>query len=239
MADNVEKATRGGRYRLAAVPNDASCKNTSYSPGIYMHQFPVNVETRQKWARLVQRHRNDFKDFRRDTHKLCLLYKMVFHPVPNYLWSLLPSRVNSRTTYLLRNATDYSLLPCKTNRYLNSFLPSSVKLWNQTPETIRQSKSFEIFKCKLIHFVRPSPPKFFNICQRYPPTLLTRMRLGFCALNHFCIARKIVDSPKCSCSSPCENIFHYFIHYPLPLILESGSMLSSQLFSKTNALSTI
>ena len=46
-------------------------------------------------------------------------------------------------------------------------------------------------------------------------TLLTRMRLGFCAFNHFSFAHNIVDSPKCSCGSPCENLVHYFIHCPL------------------------
>ena len=47
---------------------------------------------------------------RRDTHKLCLFYKMVFHLVPNYLWSLLPPPVNSRTTYFLRNATHFCVI---------------------------------------------------------------------------------------------------------------------------------
>ena len=146
---------------------------------------------------------------RRDTHKLCLFYKMVFHLVPNYLC------FNSRTTYFLRNATHFSLLPCKTNRYLNSFLPSSIKLWNQTPESIRQSKSLEIFKSKLIQTVRPSPPNVHYIGRRYPLALLTRMRLVFCALNRFLFARNIVDSPKCLCASPCENLANFFIHCPL------------------------
>lgn len=43
-----------------------SCTNTSYSPGISTHQFPVNVVTRQEWTRFVQRHRKDFKPSRNE-----------------------------------------------------------------------------------------------------------------------------------------------------------------------------
>ena len=61
----------------------------------------------------------------------------------------------------------------------------------------------------------PHHQSFFNIGQRYPLTFLTRMRLGFCALKHFLFSRNIVDSPKFSCGSPCENLVHYLIHCPL------------------------
>ena len=45
MAD-VKKAKREprGRYCVAGAPNQQSCRNTSFTPGIRMHQFPSDPE---------------------------------------------------------------------------------------------------------------------------------------------------------------------------------------------------
>ena len=37
---------RGGRYCVAGTPNQQSCKNTSFTPGIRMHQFPSDPSVR-------------------------------------------------------------------------------------------------------------------------------------------------------------------------------------------------
>jgi len=63
MADRGKKAMRrGGRYCVAGTPNKQSCKNTSYTPGISMHQFPSDPIIRAKWVKFVQRHRVDFAE---------------------------------------------------------------------------------------------------------------------------------------------------------------------------------
>ena len=56
------KGKRGGRYCVAGGPGNTSCKNTSYTPGIKMLQFPKNEEVRQKWVKFVQRHRPSFRN---------------------------------------------------------------------------------------------------------------------------------------------------------------------------------
>ena len=53
---------RGGRYCIAGTPNQQSCKNTSFTPGIRMHQFPSDPSVRAQWVRFVRRHRHDYKD---------------------------------------------------------------------------------------------------------------------------------------------------------------------------------
>ena len=58
----IRKKKRGGRFCVAGAPNQQSCKNTSYSPGITMHQFPSDPVLRRKWVKFVQRHRHDFHD---------------------------------------------------------------------------------------------------------------------------------------------------------------------------------
>ncbi|CAH3045932.1 unnamed protein product [Porites lobata] len=61
MAANKEDLKkRGGRYCVAGTPNQESCKNTSYTPGITMHLFPTEPKCRAQWIKFVQRHRVDF-----------------------------------------------------------------------------------------------------------------------------------------------------------------------------------
>jgi len=62
MAESAKKVKKkGGRYCVAGAPNNQSCKNNSYTPGVTMHQFPLDVNTREKWVKFVQRHRRDFR----------------------------------------------------------------------------------------------------------------------------------------------------------------------------------
>lgn len=47
---------------MAGGPNKESCKNTTFTPGIKMHQFPSDPILRRKWVKFVQRHRLDFAE---------------------------------------------------------------------------------------------------------------------------------------------------------------------------------
>ena len=60
MADSEKEVRRRGRYCVACAPNKQSCQNTSYTPGIRMHQFPNDPVFRGKWVQFVRRHRTDF-----------------------------------------------------------------------------------------------------------------------------------------------------------------------------------
>ena len=46
---------------------------------------------------------------------------MVNGLVPNYLCSLVPTTIDSYSTYNLRNSNDLSNIACKTNLYMNFF----------------------------------------------------------------------------------------------------------------------
>lgn len=58
--ENTKSKIVRGKYCVAGGPNGISCKNSSQIPGISMHYFPSNKETRQKWTRFVRQHRPDF-----------------------------------------------------------------------------------------------------------------------------------------------------------------------------------
>ena len=63
MAD-VKKAKREprGRYCVAVLHIQQSCRNTSFTPGVRMYQFASDPAVRAKWVQFVRRHRHDFKE---------------------------------------------------------------------------------------------------------------------------------------------------------------------------------
>ena len=48
MAEDRKNIRRGGRFCVAGAPNQQSCKNTTFTPGVTMHQFPANPVLREK-----------------------------------------------------------------------------------------------------------------------------------------------------------------------------------------------
>ena len=59
---------------MAGTPNQESCKNTSYTPGITMHLFPTEPKCRAQWIKFVQRHRVDFGETINQYASLCSAY---------------------------------------------------------------------------------------------------------------------------------------------------------------------
>ena len=78
---------------------------------------------------------------RRDDHKLTLFYKMYNNLTPNYLSSLIPQQVEKISQYNLRNAQDLLNIRTRTTSYYNSFLPSTLRQWNNLSIETRQLNS--------------------------------------------------------------------------------------------------
>ena len=69
---------------------------------------------------------------RRSWNKLTNFGKIVNHETPQYLQALLPNKVgDSRPAS--RYADNYILIKTRTESFKRSFIPSSVKLWNELP----------------------------------------------------------------------------------------------------------
>ena len=60
MAESKAGKRQRGRYCVAGAPNQQSCQNRSFTPGIRMYKFPKDPVVRGKWVQFVRRH--DFKD---------------------------------------------------------------------------------------------------------------------------------------------------------------------------------
>ena len=67
MESKGAKSRRGGRYCVADVPNNQSCKSTAYTEGITMHPFPSDPVIRPKTS----------KGFRRAHQQVCRIGRIV------------------------------------------------------------------------------------------------------------------------------------------------------------------
>ena len=80
-----------------------------------------------------------------------LKYKMVSLP----LTSKPQFRVHRNHLFGNRNENDLYSIKCRTNSYLHSFSPHSVKILNEIGQTLRQVPSLNIFKPNVLKLIRP------------------------------------------------------------------------------------
>ena len=149
---------------------------------------------------------------RRQKHKLVIFYKIVNSLVPDYLSNLLPPLVQERTTYSLRNANDIRSIHAHTNLFFNSFLPSTIRAWNDLPDNVKEASTVSSFKYRLNRDLR-APPKYFNAGSRIGQILQGRLRMECSSLNSDLFRKNIVPSPSCSCGG-FESAFHFFYTCP-------------------------
>ena len=70
---------------------------------------------------------------RRELQKLTIFYKMMNGLAPEYLNRLVPPLVQDASRYSLRNSNNLNTLRSNSNLYYNSFVPSTIRLWNYSP----------------------------------------------------------------------------------------------------------
>ena len=91
------------------------------------------------------------------------------------------------------------------------FFPSTLNDWFQLDNNIRNSESIEIFKSKLLSFIRPVQSNIYSIFDPEGLKLLTRLRLGFTHRNEHKFRHNFQDC-LCSCSLEIEDASHYLLH---------------------------
>ena len=146
---------------------------------------------------------------RHDDHKLTLFYKMYNNISPGYLSSLIPQQVDAISRYNLRNSNDLQTIRAKTSLYYNSFLPSTLRQWNNLSIETRQLNSLNSFKCFLKEDKR-TVPKYYFYWVRKAQILHTRLRTGCTSLNLDLFMKNITDSPMCQCGSIETHSISFF-----------------------------
>ncbi len=133
---------------------------------------------------------------------------MKNHLTPQYLSDLIPQQTQFR--YNLRNAADIETVPCRTQLYSNSFLPSTIREWNRLPENTRNAPSLDAFKSSMNRNTSKSSP-LYSIGSRQSQILHARLRLSCSSLQYDLNRRSIVDSPNCNCGA-IETVDHFLLY---------------------------
>ena len=145
---------------------------------------------------------------RRWLRLLCYLHKFLSTKLIAYLYELIPPIINSH-----RNPGCYRALYCRTDLFRNSFLPFGINEWNKLDPDIRNLDPHEMFRKKLLNFIRPSEKSIFNIHDPQGSKLINRLRLGFSHLREHNFRDNFADTvnPLCSCTLDTESTDHFFL----------------------------
>ena len=87
------------------------------------------------------------------------MFKIVKEEALNYLINLIPKIQQTTRTKTNRMPT----FRCRTDCFKNSLFPSTLNVWYKLNETIRNSESISIFKCRLLSFIRPLESNVYNV----------------------------------------------------------------------------
>ena len=128
---------------------------------------------------------------------------------PAYLYEHVPSlRLPIYGQLVSRGFHEFK---CRTNKYLNSFFPHSVKTWNLIGDEFHRCDSLGKFKTKLLSLIRPTKKEIYGIHNPLGIRNLYRLRLGLSPLKRHKKLYNFEDTPSdmCDCLQACD-CFHFF-----------------------------
>ena len=149
---------------------------------------------------------------RRSQAKSILFFKIKKGKAPEYLQDLIPQEVGT-ANYNLRNSQDIRLPKTNKNYFLKSFIPSSIKAWNDLSENVRNIAEVDSFKLSL--------SKIYGKLETYKPYLqgqtaghihLSRIRMKLSGLNSHRKRHHFIDFSTCpNCGARLEDETHFFL----------------------------
>ena len=112
-------------------------------------------------------------------------------------------------SYGLRSAENVTYPFSRTKILQESFIPATVKDWNNMPEDSKCLKSYEAF-CDSFPD-KEKVPKYYYAGSRKGPILHARLRMECSALRSHLYNKNILNSPTCACGDAAETNTHYLL----------------------------
>ena len=98
---------------------------------------------------------------------------------------------------------------------MESFLPSTTKLWNDLPGFIKISPTLSSFKQHLKEFFSKTPNDLYHFRARRCNIIHCQLRNCSSNLYKDLFVHYLSDSPACrNCDCKPEDSFHYFLKCP-------------------------
>ena len=152
---------------------------------------------------------------RRWFRRLVQFFKIQNGLTPEYLKTPVPPLRNH--LFGTRSGNDLHNINCRTNLFMNSFYPHSVKIWNEIGPDLRQAPSLNVFKSKILKLIRPPKKIVFNIYDPKGMKRLFQLRVGLSPLRHHKKRHNFKDTPcdTCACEMSIETTEHFLLHCKL------------------------
>ena len=113
--------------------------------------------------------------------RLTQFYKIMTGLTPEYLRTPIPSLHGHLFGYRLTNVL--KTINYKTDRYLYSFFPDSVILWNGLGPDLRGAESLSIFKKNILKIYRQAKKSLFDIHDPNCIKWIFQLRVGLSPLK--------------------------------------------------------
>ena len=130
---------------------------------------------------------------------------------PSFLSEILDPNRHPVLPYTFRN------IRCRTNRFIDSFFPNSIKLWNNIYSDFNELPTLQSLKKHLLCLLRPTRKSTFGIHDPIGLRLLFQLRLGLSPLRSHKKNHNFSDTPSdlCPCGLESETTNHFFNVCPL------------------------
>ena len=146
---------------------------------------------------------------RRKSRKNQFMYKHPTNALPQYLSSIIPEIVSSKTSYGPRNQHDINAPRYKKNYRLKSSIPSSIDSWNDLDLGTRNLPTYEAFKKKMNQRYGNSSCSVFMYGDTTGSINHSHIRMGLSGLNAHCEKVNFIRDAACGyradrSESPCH-----------------------------------
>ena len=141
---------------------------------------------------------------------MTLIYKIGNNDATSHLKDLLPSRVDVVSNCNFSNSQNFEIPFNQLCSFESSFFPSTLRLWDNTEELIRNARTLSVLKNNIkkqslrIH-------QFPSTKDRLNDIILTRIRQNRIYLNADLFRVNISANSNCRSGSENENAHHYFL----------------------------
>lgn len=142
------------------------------------------------------------------------MFKINNNISPSHLDILkLPKLSDDNTRNLRNRISEHNIVEPKSRivTYSNSFLPRTIRDWNNLDDSIKDANTFESFKSRLKRLNPFSRNKLYFHFDNPQNVNHTRMRLGLSGLNAHLNKIGIHQDGLCTYCNEEENVTHYFL----------------------------
>ena len=149
--------------------------------------------------------------------KIVTFYKIKKEITPAYLHDLLPAEIRNTTDHNLRNRNNIRLPKITANYFLKSYIPSSIRLWNDLRDDLKLLTTLDTFKIHLRQiYCKTETYKPYFVGQTTGHIHLSRLRMNLSGLNAHRHKHHFIDHNICpSCNAINENIDHFLLICPV------------------------